>query len=80
MDRKEYLELCHIVSCLPEGALGIKKGIKDEHCVVYDGVKYYPIGYKMGFKSGTVRHTAVLHSVGANSVVEVELKKVEKYL
>ena len=78
MERKEFLELCHTVSCLPEGVLRIKKGLKDEHYVVYGGVRYYPIGYKMLYESGTIRHIAILHSVLANSVTEVELGKVEK--
>lgn len=78
MERKRYLELCQRCAVLEDGVLGIKKNVPEELCVVYDGTTYYPVAYRLSFdKAGRAAHTAVLHSLTANSMVEVELAKVK---
>ena len=50
----------------------------DSEMVTYSGAKYLPIAYKLSFKGdGSVRHTAVLKDIKADSVVEARLDKVE---
>ena len=80
MQRTEYLELCQKVSVLNNGICGIKENVPDELMVVYSGIKYYPVAYKLSFDDkGNVRHTAILHDLKANSITSADLGKVEKY-
>ena len=66
MERKEFLLICQ------------KNAISGEELVTYDGVKYHPISYAIRFdKLGRAKHTAVLHSVKADSVLNVKLEDVE---
>ena len=49
----------------------------DSEMVAYSGAKYLPIAYKLSFKpDGSVRHTAVLKDIKADSVVEARLDQV----
>lgn len=80
MQRTEYLELCQKVSALKNGIFGIKENVPDELMVVYNGIKYYPVDYKLSFDDkGNVRHTAILHDLKANSITNADLGKVTKY-
>ena len=50
----------------------------DSEMVAYSGAKYLPIAYKLSFMGdGSVRHTAVLRDIKADSVIEARLDKVE---
>lgn len=50
----------------------------DSEMVAYSGAKYLPIAYKLSFMGdGSVRHTAVLRDIKADSVVEARLDQVE---
>lgn len=80
MDRKLYLELCQKVAVLKNGIFGIKENVPDELMVVYNGIKYYPTAYELSFDDkGNARHTAILHDLKANSIMNVDLGKVTKY-
>lgn len=66
MERKEFLLICQ------------KNAIIGDELVTYDGVKYRPISYAIRFdKLGKAKHTAVLHSVKADSILNVNLEDVE---
>lgn len=66
MERKEFLLICQ------------KNAISGEELVTYNGIKYRPISYAIRFdKLGKAKHTAVLHSVKADSVLNVSLEDVE---
>lgn len=66
MERKEFLLICQ------------KNAISGDELVTYDGVKYRPISYAIRFdKLGKAKHTAVLHSVRADSILNVSLEDVE---
>ena len=69
MERKRYLELCQ------------RNAVQPKSVVVWlDGIGYYPIEYRLCFdKTGKTIHKAVLHDMKANSVIRVELKKVDEY-
>lgn len=78
MDRAKFLDLCKRVAVLPSGVCGIKT-IPPKMCVKFNGVAFYPIGYKLAFdKSGKPTHTAILHDLRANSIIECDLLKVEE--
>ena len=80
MDRKLYLELCQKVSVLKSGVLGIKENVPDDLKVVHNGIIYYPQAYKLSFDNkGGVLHTAILHDLKANAIIECNLERVEKY-
>lgn len=79
MDRKLYLELCQKVSVLKNGICGIKENVPDELMVVYNGIKYYPTAYELSFDKGQPVHTAIIHDLKANSIMNVDLGKVTKY-
>ena len=80
MQRTEYLELCQKVSVLKNGICGIKENVPNELMVVYNGIKYYPVAYKLSFDDkGNVRHTAILHDLYANAVTYANLERVETY-
>ena len=78
MDRKFYLELCQKVSVLKNGICGIKENVPNELMVVYNGIKYYPIAYELSFDDkGNVRHTAILHDLKSNSIMNADLRNVK---
>ena len=80
MDRTVFLQMCQKVSVLKNGICGIKENVPDELSVVYNGIKYYPVAYELSFDDkGNVRHTAILHDLNANSIMNVNLERVTKY-
>lgn len=80
MQRNDYLQVCQKVSVLKNGISGIKENVPNELKVVYNGIKYYPVAYKLSFDDkGNVRHTAVLHDLKANSITSADLGTVMKY-
>ena len=79
MDRKEFLQICQKVSVLPETTMHIKTAIPPELTVLYEGIQFYPIGYEITFKQGISQHTAILHDMRANSIINVDLQKVVKF-
>ena len=80
MQRNDYLQVCQKVSVLKNGISGIKENVPNELKVVCNGIKYYPVAYKLSFDDkGNVRHTAILHDLYANSITDADLEKVMKY-
>lgn len=79
MQRDIFLQMCQKVSVLKNGICGIKENVPDELMVVYNGIKYYPTAYELSFDDkGNVRHTAILHDLKANSIMNVDLERVVK--
>ena len=78
MDRNKYLHLCRKCAMIKsEGVYGVKSNVPEELRVMFSGVEYYPDYYELKFNSdGTVRHTAVLHDLHANSITHAPLEKV----
>ena len=80
MQRDIFLQLCQKVSVLKNGICGIKENVPNELKVIYNGIAYYPVSYELSFDDkGNVRHTAILHDLKANSIMNVDLGKVTKY-
>ena len=78
MDRAEFLEMCRRVAVLPSGVCNIKNA-PPNLWVKFSGMTFYPVGYKLTFtKEGKPHHTAILHDLKANSVLECNLLKVER--
>lgn len=78
MDRAEYLEMCRKVAVIPDGVGGMKTTPPELH-LKYNGVTFYPVGYKLTFtKDGKPSHTAILHDLKAKSILECNLLKVER--
>ena len=76
MDRTKFLELARRVSM--KSAMYRHPEFDDSEMVAYSGAKYLPIAYKLSFMGdGSVRHTAVLKDIKADSVIEAGLDKVE---
>ena len=79
MRRDIFLQLCQRVSVLKNGICGIKENVPDELMVVYNGINYYPVAYELSFDDkGNARHTAILHDLKANSIINADLRKVKK--
>ena len=76
MERAEFLKLCQKVSTYPSKVCGIIENIPENMLVEYGTSVFYPVGYKLTFKEGKPQHTAILHSLKANSVIECDLQKV----
>lgn len=76
MQRAEFLKLCQKVSTYPRGVCDIIENIPENMLVEYATSVFYPVGYKLTFKEGKPQHTAILHSLKANSVIECDLQKV----
>ena len=79
MDRKLYLELCQKVSVLKNGVCGIKENVPDELKVIHNGIEYYPISYKLSFDNGRPTHTAILHDMKSNSIMNADLEAITKH-
>ena len=78
MDRAKFLEMCKAVALLPRGAAGVKQTPPELH-LKYKDMTFYPIGYKLTYtKDGKPSHTAILHDLTANSIIECDLLKVEE--
>ena len=78
MDRAEFLNMCKRVAMLPKGIGEVKKTPPELH-LKYKDMTFYPVGYKLTFTSdGKPSHTAILHDLKANSILECDLLKVEK--
>jgi hypothetical protein len=76
MDRAEYLEMCKRVAMLPKGSGGMKQ-VPPELCLKYKDMTFYPVGYTLTFTDkGKPSHTAILHDLKANSILECDLLKV----
>lgn len=66
MERNDYLEHCK------------KNAAKKSVIVTYNGAKYYPYAYQLGYHSdGTVRHTAVLQDLNGGTIVFCRLQDVK---
>ena len=79
MQRDIFLKMCQKVSLLPGGVFGIKQNVPDDLKVVHNGIAYYPISYKLSFENGRPTHTAVLHDLKANCIMNANLETVTKY-
>lgn len=76
MDRAKFLDMCKRVAVLPKGIGGVKQTPPELH-LKYNDMTFYPVGYKLTFaKDGKPSHTAILHDLKANSIVECDLLKV----
>ena len=71
--------MCQKVSVLPGGVFGIKQNVPDDLKVVHNGIAYYPISYKLSFDNGRPTHTAILHDMKANSIMDADLEAITKY-
>lgn len=76
MERAEFLKMCQKVSTYPSGVCGIIENIPENMLVEYATSGFYPEGYKLTFKEGKPQHTAILHSLKTNSIIECDLQKV----
>lgn len=80
MDRKQFLELCQKCSVLPDGTLRVKQNVPDDCKVIFDGIVFYPVAYKISFSNdGKPQHIAIIHDLKANSVVECDLNKIKLF-
>ena len=79
IERNEFLQMCQKVSVLKSGICGIKENVPDELKVIYNGIAYYPISYKLSFDNGRPTHTAILHDLKANCIMNANLETVTKY-
>lgn len=78
MDRAEFLEMCRKVAVLPKG-VGNVKNTPPELWVKFNGMTFYPVGYELTFtQDGKPHHTAILHDLKANSILNCDLLKVER--
>lgn len=76
MDRVKFLDMCKRVAVLPDGIGGVKNTPPELH-LKYNGMDFYPVGYKLSFaKDGKPTHTAILHDLKANSILECDLLKI----
>lgn len=80
IERTLFLQMCQKCSVLPSGICGIKENVPDDLKVIFNGITYYPYGYKLWFDGkGNPVHTAVLKDLIAKSIIECNLERVEKY-
>ena len=79
IERNEFLQMCQKVSVLKNGIGGIKENVLNELKVIHNGIAYYPVSYELSFDNGKPTHTAILHDLKANSIMNVDLEKVTKY-
>lgn len=79
MTRDEYFDRCIKAAVKSGKHFGITDTPwEDEDLVTYDGKKYVPMGYVLGFdRKGRAVHSCELHDLKADSIVRVKLEKVE---
>jgi len=65
---------------LKKGTFNVALNVPDSLKVVVDGIDYYPEAYELGFNhDGSVRHTAIVHDLKANSILSAPLEKVMEW-
>ncbi len=79
VQRDIFLQMCQKVSMLKNGLCGIIENVPDELKVIHNGIEYYPVSYELSFDNGKPTHTAILHDLKANSIMNADLEKVTKY-
>ena len=79
MQRDIFLQMCQKVSVLKNGICDIKENVPNELKVIHNGIEYYPKAYELSFDKGKPVHTAILHDLKANSIINADLGKVTKY-
>ena len=81
MERTKYLQMARECAMLTErGLFNIAVNVPDALKVTVDGIKYYPESYELGFNhDGSVRHTAIVHDLKANSILSAPLEKVKEW-
>ena len=81
MDRTKYLQMARECAMLTErGLFNIAVNVPEHLLVTVDGIKYYPESYELGFNpDGSVRHTAIVHDLKANSILSAPLEKVKEW-
>lgn len=78
MDKTEFFEMCQKVAVLPKREYGIKS-VSPDLRVLHKGVAFYPVGYKLTYdEKGKPLHTAILHDLNVNSMLECNLLEVER--
>ena len=78
MERAEFLNLCKEVSTYPAGICGIIEQVPSNLTVKVGTFDFYPLGYKLTFLNGKTQHTAILHDLKDNSIIECDLKEVKQ--
>lgn len=80
MERTKYLQMARECAMLTErGMFNIAVNVPEHLLVTVDGIDYYPEAYELGFNSdGSVRHTAIVHDLKANSILSAPLEKVRE--
>lgn len=76
MERANFLKLCQKVSTYPSGLCGVIENIPENMLVEYATSVFYPVGYKLTFKEGKPQHTAILHDLKTNSIINCNLERV----
>lgn len=79
IERNEFLKMCQKVSVLKNGICNIKENVPDDLKVIFNGIVYYPVAYELSFDKGRTVHTAIIHDLKANSIMNVDLGKVTQY-
>lgn len=64
---------------LKSGICGIKENVPNELKVIHNGIEYYPTAYELSFDKWKPTHTAILHDLKENSIVNASLEIVTKY-
>lgn len=79
MTRDEYFDRCIKAAVKSGKHFGITDTPwEDEDLVSYDGKKYVPYRYVLGFdRKGRAVHSCELHDVKAKSIVRVRLEEVK---
>jgi hypothetical protein len=79
MNRTDFLEKCQKCAVMKKGIHHVIDNIPDDLAVVYDDIKYYPYGYELSFDcQGNAIHKGILHSLNANSIMTVNLERVNE--
>lgn len=78
MDRTEFLNRCQKCSTLPLGLCGVRQKVPIEWQVSFNGVNYYPRAYLLTFDKGKPMHSAIIHSLEANSEIQARLDLIEE--
>lgn len=73
MDKKEYLKLCQKASVYVANKIEMPKEL-----LLNGYEEYYPFGYEITFKNGQIIHRAILHELNNNSIIYVNIDKINR--
>lgn len=81
MKRSEFFSIAQMAAIYTKGFKNLDCPAKNNLLVMVNGIAFYPMSIEIGYnENGEVVDLAKLHDTKTNSVISIQLERVEKYV